>query len=253
MRPVGWIDAHCHLADRFFAHHYRESLRQAGELGITGWISTALNHREADFHRQLNFPAVKWCAGIPPMKPSDLSIDDLAAMIDTGELAAIGEIGLDDRFPDPDRQQFILEIQLDLAVRANLPVVLHLVRAADRIIHILDRFPGIQGIIHGYVGPAEFGQALVKRGFLLSLGPRIFRKRDADRILREAVAQGRFSVETDAPQTHAGEATGLETLPGIVRELAQRTGVAESELQAMQYAALDSILGPFEDPFHGVL
>lgn len=88
---------------------------------------------------------------------------------------AIGEIGLDKSIEVPmDVQKRIFEKQVDIAEFADLPVILHVVRAFNEIIEFKKAHnPSVPMIIHGYNGNKEMATELVKAGFLISFGEAI--------------------------------------------------------------------------------
>ena len=88
---------------------------------------------------------------------------------------AIGEIGLDKSIEVAmDDQKRIFEKQVDIAEFADLPVILHVVRAFNEIIEFKKAHnPSVPLIIHGYNGNKEMATELVKAGFLISFGEAI--------------------------------------------------------------------------------
>ena len=88
---------------------------------------------------------------------------------------AIGEIGLDKSIEAPlDVQRRIFEKQVDIAEIADLPVILHVVRAFNEMIEFMKSHkPSVPMIIHGYNGSREMARELVKAGFLISFGEAI--------------------------------------------------------------------------------
>jgi TatD DNase family protein len=223
MIPVGLIDTHCHLADRFFREQLPVELDKARSLGVTGWVSTALTRGEVAFHETLDEPSVRWTAGIPPMQPSDLTLDDLSRLIQSQYIAGIGEIGLDTRFPDIPKQAAILESQLELARDTNLPVVFHIVRAWPDFLRILKRFPNVRGILHGFTGNRELVEQCKQYELEFSLGHLFAQTRDAATAWAAIRNSGRYTFETDAPVKvpHSREPRGLDFLPEIFAAISQ--------------------------------
>jgi TatD DNase family protein len=88
---------------------------------------------------------------------------------------AIGEIGLDKSIEAPlADQRRIFEAQVEIAEFADLPVVLHVVRAFNEVIEFSKvHRPAVPMIIHGYNGSPEMAEALLKAGFLISFGEAI--------------------------------------------------------------------------------
>jgi TatD DNase family protein len=88
---------------------------------------------------------------------------------------ALGEIGLDKSIEAPlDVQMRIFERQIDIAEFADLPVILHVVRAFNEILGFMKAHqPSVPMIIHGYNGSRKMAEDLVKAGFLISFGEAI--------------------------------------------------------------------------------
>ncbi|MFH0757858.1 MAG: TatD family hydrolase [Bacteroidota bacterium] len=88
---------------------------------------------------------------------------------------ALGEIGLDKSIEAPlDVQLRIFERQMDIAEFADLPVILHVVRAFNEILGFMKSHqPSVPMIIHGYNGSRKMAEDLIKAGFLISFGEAI--------------------------------------------------------------------------------
>ena len=112
---------------------------------------------------------------------------------------AIGEIGLDKSIDAPlELQQRIFEKQVDIAEFADLPVILHVVRAFNEMIEFKKAHnPSVPMIIHGYNGNKEVAAALVKAGFLISFGEAI--ASDHTKVIEACreVPLDRMFLETD--------------------------------------------------------
>ena len=122
-----------------------------------------------------NFDAVRGLAhrhglayalGIHPLavgRAADADLDRLQQALhqhrDDPRLVAVGEIGLDHFVPGLDRaasEHFYLA-QLKLARDAGLPVLLHVRRSADALLHGLRRIDGAGGIAHAFNGSPRAG------------------------------------------------------------------------------------------------
>ena len=88
---------------------------------------------------------------------------------------AIGEIGLDKSIEAPlEEQRRIFEKQVDIAEFADLPIILHVVKAFNEMVEFMKAHnPSVPMIIHGYNGSREMAVELVKAGFLISFGEAI--------------------------------------------------------------------------------
>ena len=88
---------------------------------------------------------------------------------------AIGEIGLDKSIEAPlEHQMRVFEAQVEIAEFADLPVILHVVKAFNELVEFMKvHKPVVPMIIHGYNGSSQMAETLLNSGFLLSFGEAI--------------------------------------------------------------------------------
>src|SRR6218665_3295677 len=68
---------------------------------------------------------------------------------------AIGEIGLDSRYENPEQQEIYYIAQLELAQKFNKPILLHCVNRWDRCRFLHQKYAsGVKIIYHGFNKPA---------------------------------------------------------------------------------------------------
>jgi len=93
---------------------------------------------------------------------------------------AIGECGLDKlKGPDLEIQKTIFIRQLDLAVKYQLPVIIHCVRAFDELMEVCKPYYSkVPLIIHGFNKSSELAKQLIDKGFYISFHHSVFDKRD---------------------------------------------------------------------------
>lgn len=118
----------------------------------------------------------------------------------------IGECGLDYACKvDRELQKELFRWHLDAADRLHKPVVLHVVRAMDDALRILDSYKTIKGIVfHGFIGSKEQAAECLKRGYYLSFGERSLRSPKSIEALRITPLSQLF-CETDDNTTVAIE------------------------------------------------
>jgi len=116
---------------------------------------------------------------------------------------AVGEVGLDLYREDPhfDRQEAILDAQLKLAKRYDLPVILHSRRTHDKLaMHLKRQDLPRTGVVHGFAGSLQQAQRFVEMGYKIGVGGTITYPRASK--TRDVMAQLPLSallLETDAP------------------------------------------------------
>ncbi|MDX2481516.1 MAG: TatD family hydrolase [Desulfuromusa sp.] len=128
----------------------------------------------------------------------------LQKMTASPKVVAIGEIGLDGSVgPSLQQQEVVLRGQLQLALNARLPVLLHARQATGRLLAILRELEvgkKIGGIWHGFSGSLPVAQELAELGFKIGVGPILLRANvrklpDAVRVLPASA----LVLETDLP------------------------------------------------------
>lgn len=83
---------------------------------------------------------------------------------------AIGEIGLDRlKGPSLEVQKAYFADLLKLADELQKPVILHVVRCADDVLHMLAGYPDLIKIWHGFRGRSELFERIVKADIFVSL------------------------------------------------------------------------------------
>ncbi len=112
---------------------------------------------------------------------------------------AIGEIGLDKSIEAPlDQQMQVFESQVEIAEFADLPVILHVVKAFDEMVEFMKvHKPEVPMIIHGYNGSAQMAETLVNSGFLISFGEAIAKEHSTIIESMVAVPVEKLFLETD--------------------------------------------------------
>lgn len=204
------IDSHCHLDFSVFDASRDRLMQQAKVAGITKIIVPGVQLR--DFRKIVNlhqqWPShVAFGLGLHPcfidQHPAD-AVTQLTMVLDRCvEACAIGEIGLDAR-PDmaPEAVQvMLLEEQLKLARDRDLPVILHVVKAHDRMLSLLRRYALPQaGVVHAYSGSFEQAHQYAKLGFKLGFGGAMTYTRAVkqQRLVKELPLEW-LLLETDAP------------------------------------------------------
>ncbi len=126
----------------------------------------------------------------------------LENLVKSPEVVAIGETGLDyfyDHSPRAKQKQ-LLEFQLDLAQRYNLPVILHVRDAFDDFWPLFDNFSGLKGVVHSFSAhTSQLTQAL-SRGLYVGLnGIMTFTKDEGQLEAARRIPLDRLVLETDAP------------------------------------------------------
>lgn len=172
-----FVDTHCHFDFPPFTGNEAQSIAKAAEAGVQAIVVPSVE--AADFSRVLTlstrYPALYAALGLHPIvieRHLDEHIEALDEALQTAgdKLVAIGEIGLDLYREDPqfERQQTILDAQLRLAKRHDLPVILHSRRTHDKLAMHLKRIDlPRRGVVHGF--PAACSRRSVLSSWAIKL------------------------------------------------------------------------------------
>ncbi|MEX2321716.1 MAG: TatD family hydrolase [Saccharospirillum sp.] len=199
------FDSHCHLD---FLDDAPQCMADAETAGIARWLipGTGPDQWRQAHQRFGQDDRVLLAAGHHPwfLPDSAPDIQSLESWLDQhSDSVAIGEIGLD--FFRHHPRSAVAEHQFDwfmaqLAVSSEClqPVIIHSVKAHDRILQGLKRYPRVGGVVHGFVGPYAQAKAYLDRGFYLGAGSVVFQSaKTLDAFAR--IPAERILVETDAP------------------------------------------------------
>ncbi len=270
-----WIDTHCHLDAAEFKADQDAVRRRAQLAGVQHCLIPAVAPANFSVVRQLAHRfGDSYALGIHPLYVADVTAGHLleldAALLaqrDDPHLAALGEIGLDFFVPDlctpamRAHQEAIYREQLKLALRHELPVILHVRRSADRLLkHLRELAPaaGWRGIAHAFNGSQQQAFAFLELGFKLGFGGALTfpAARQLQHLARTLPAHA-LVLETDAPdippqwlyRTAAERAAGASQgrnepaeLPRIASELARLRGLPLQALaEQLQHNAMAAL------------
>lgn len=175
-----FIDTHCHFDFPPFSGDEEASLQRAAQAGVGKIIVPAT---EAENFARVQALAEKYqplyaALGLHPgmlEKHSDVSLDQLQQALERhpAKVVAVGEIGLDLFGDDPqfERQQWLLDEQLKLAKRYDLPVILHSRRTHDKLaMHLKRHDLPCTGVVHGFSGSLQQAERFVQLGYKIGVG-----------------------------------------------------------------------------------
>ncbi|MDB3901996.1 TatD family hydrolase, partial [Flavobacteriaceae bacterium] len=116
---------------------------------------------------------------------------------------AIGEIGIDLYWDKTylKQQQDAFEFQIRLAIKNDLPIVIHCREAFDEIFEILDKenCTKLRGVFHCFTGTLEQANRAIRLGFKLGIGGVVtFKNGGIDKFLSQ-IDLKHIVLETDSP------------------------------------------------------
>lgn len=206
--PAGLTDSHCHLTFGQLSRDIDAVMERAHVAGVVRLLTVGqgLEDSRAAIELTRRFAQVYASVGFGPHGADRAGADDignLQGLANDPKVVAIGEAGLDYYYDhvSPDVQRRIFAEQVELAVRLELPLIIHCRDGWDDCLAILDKAPVCPaGVFHCYTGPAELVEPLLERGFYISFAGMVtFKNADPCRAAARLVPHQRLLIETDAP------------------------------------------------------
>lgn len=242
------IDAHCHLDFPDFDADREAVFGRARAAGVRRFVVPGTTRtRWPDVLGLGEREDVDICLGLHPCfmdAHAEGDVEALARALDEHpEAVAVGECGIDARFPDTlDAQWSLFDAQLRLAKARDLPVVIHCVRANDQVakrLRELDLPAG--GLIHAFAGSPEQAHKFLDLGFAVGLGgaPTHERAKRLHRAVASLPDDG-YVLETDSPDMplagHRGERNEPARLIEVCRVVAALRDQGEAAVAACSSA-----------------
>lgn len=219
-----FVDTHCHIheaaggdvGDEFVRNKWAAAgitdpvplIEEAAQAGVTRLLCVGCTLRDSKLAVELaSKQAHCWAsAGIHPHEAKnhkdEASQKAFAELLMRPKVVAIGECGLDYYYnhSDKDDQIRILEFQLELAQKHDLPVIFHIREAFDDFWPIYDKHKGIRGIVHSFSSTRADLDNVLSRGLYVGLnGIMTFTKNSEQLLAAKAIPLRSLLLETDAP------------------------------------------------------
>lgn len=205
-----FIDTHSHLYDEAFAGEEDLAVERAVDAGVTGMILPDIDASTrdamfslADRHPEHLYPGI----GLHPTSIGEdwqEELDKVMSYDFSRKVWAIGEIGLDCYWSKDflKEQQEAFRMQLELAAKKSLPVIIHSRESTELILDILreTRNLGTRGVMHAYSGSIETYREIQKLGdWYIGIGGVLTYKKATIAETVKQIPLERIILETDSP------------------------------------------------------
>ena len=240
-----YFDTHAHYDSGAFNADREEILAALPEAGVALIVNPGCEVRSSETAIALaeRFPHVWAAVGIHPEDMADMSdgdLDKIEQLSKHPRCVAVGEIGLDyywDASRKEEQKALFIE-QLKLALRRDLPVIVHDREAHGDCLDIVRQFPGLRGVFHCYSGSVEMAQELLKRGWYLGFdGPITYKNARKALEVLEICPLERILIETDSPYLSPvpmrGKRNDSRNLVYVTEKIAEIKGITPEEASAI--------------------
>ncbi|MDA9616821.1 TatD family hydrolase [Flavobacteriaceae bacterium] len=238
------IDTHTHLYLKQFKDDIDKVIQRSIDKGINKFIFPAIDSTHFDDMHSLKgkYPeCIFLMSGLHPTDVKENYKDELEFVVNslkTQDYVAIGEIGIDLYWDKTylKQQQEAFEFQIRLAIKHDLPIVIHCRDAFDEIFEILDKenCDKLRGVFHCFTGTLEQAKRAIDLGFVLGIGGVVtFKNGGIDKFLNQ-IDLKYIVLETDspylAPVPYRGKRNESSYIMYVVEKLSEIYGLSKEEI-----------------------
>lgn len=243
------FDTHAHYDDEAFDEDRDELLSSMAAQGIAKIVnigsSFEANQKTLKLTQEYDF--IKAAFGIHPEFADQLNEENfkrIEELCRLDECVAVGEIGLDCYWPEPDVsiQKPWFERQMDLARRIGKPIVVHSRDAAQETYEMMKAAGAgdIGGVVHCFSYSKEMAKLFVDMGFYIGVGGVItFKNGKKLKEVVEYIPLEHIVLETDcpylAPVPFRGKRNSSLLLPHVVEVISEIKGISREEVERITW------------------
>lgn len=238
------FDTHAHYDDEAFEQDRKELLSGLQDAGIEAVVNISANIQGVKHTLELinQYPFIYGAVGVHPSETGELNhtlLNWLEEMARKPKVVAIGEIGLDYHWEEPEKevQKHWFIRQLELARRVKLPVVIHSRDAAKDTLDIMKEGKAEEtgGVIHCFSYGTDMAREYLNMGFYLGIGGVVtFANAKKLKEVVKYMPMNRLVLETDCPYLspvpNRGKRNSSLNLPYVVEAVSQLKGILPQEV-----------------------
>ena len=238
------IDTHTHLYLNQFKDDIDKVIQRSKDIGINKFIFPAIDSTHFDDMHDLKnkYPgSIYLMSGLHPTDVKEDFKDELEFVVNslkTRDYVAIGEIGIDLYWDKTylNEQQEAFRFQIRLAIKNDLPIVIHCRDAFNEIFEILDKenCHKLRGVFHCFTGTLEQAKRAIDLGFVLGIGGVVtFKNGGIDKFLNQ-IELKHIVLETDspylAPVPFRGKRNESSYIVYVIEKLSEIYGLSNEEI-----------------------
>jgi TatD DNase family protein len=227
-----FVDTHAHLFYQNFENEVDQVIDRAKKAGVDYIIvpGTDLLTSLKAIELSEKFDCVYAAVGVHPHDSKDWT-DRLVLQLEEAakhkKVVAIGEIGLDYYydFSPKDIQIVAFKAQIDLALKLNLPIIVHNRDANEEVMNIIRSYKnsGLRAQFHCFAGSVEDARELVELHHYISFpGNVTFKNMESVRKVVSRIALENLLLETDSPFMTPVPHRGQRNEPAYTKFVAEK-------------------------------
>lgn len=254
------FESHAHYDDKAFDKDRDKLLEGLRENGIGYVVNIGANIQTTKNTIKLaeKYPFIYGTAGVHPSDTDELKEENfiwLKEQCSHPKIVAVGEIGLDYYWDEPDReiQKKWFERQLAMAKEARLPVVIHSRDAAKDTLDIMKAAGtgGFGGVVHCFSYAKEVAKEFLDMDYYFGIGGVVtFQNAKKLKEAVEYIPIEKILLETDspylAPVPYRGKRNSSLNIPLIAKEIAMIKGMDYEDVVSITEKNAKKLFGIME-------
>lgn len=240
------IDTHCHLYSDQFAEDIDQVIQRAKNQDVSQVILPNIDEDSFQPMQELyqKEPTYfKMATGIHPCsvkKEFASQIDWVQKELETGKYISVGEIGIDLYWDQSllNEQKEAFRLQIQLAKKHRLPIIIHARESMNEIFEVLDgeMDENLSGVFHCFIGEEdEIKKVDSYKNFMFGLGGVLTFKNSTLKNYINLIPENKIILETDAPYLAPVPHRGKRNEPAYTRKVAEY--LAELKLKEVEEIA----------------
>lgn len=218
------IDTHVHLTMTHYKNDLDKVIKNANNNNVMKMIAVGMDRFHnlkvleiAKLYPNVVYPTV----GVHPTSVEDNNWEDIITYLDNEKIYAVGEIGIDLHWRTDNllKQQIFFEEQIKLAIKYNLPIIIHTRNSFNEAYEIVKKYKGkVKGVFHCFSSSLVDAKKAIELGFLIGIGgPVTFKNATELHKLVKEIDLSHIVVETDAPYLAPMPYRGMRNEPAYTK------------------------------------
>lgn len=240
------IETHAHIYSKKFKDDIDEVLEKCKEEGIQKIYMPNVDEKSIDPMMELEEKYPGYCYSTMGLHPCSVDKDFEKSLyivedwLSKRPFLAVGEMGIDLYWDKTflEQQMEAFKIQADLAVKYNIPLIIHVRDAMPETLNLLEEInrDGLTGVVHCFTGNVEDAKRILDLGgFYLGIGGvATFVNGGLDKVI-PSLPLDKLVLETDspylAPKPYRGKRNAPFYLPVIRDRVADLLEVLPEEVE----------------------
>ena len=243
------FDTHAHYDDEDFDVDREALLLEMKAAGVSHIVNIGASlestKRSLELAKQYDF--IYAAVGVHPSDTGELNEENfvwLSKQCELPKVVAVGEIGLDYYWDEPDRaiQKEWFARQIALGREKKLPLVIHSRDAAQDTIDIMkaEKAEEAGGILHCFSYTKETARIFLDMDFYFGIGGVVtFKNAKKLKEAVEYIPMDKIVIETDcpylSPEPNRGKRNSSLNLPYVIKAIAELKNLPEEEVMKITY------------------